>query len=131
MRSPGGLVILALLFPGLTLSGCGSSTTPLQQIRQQGYARVAVANEIPYGYMGAKEHAHGFGPDIARRVLHRMGIDRIQWTVPGFGSPIPAIKAGRVDLAAASQAILSQRCRQVAFSRPNTRSGEGLRVGLH
>jgi len=118
--------VATALLAGL-LAGCGHSST-LQQIKQRGYARVAVANEIPYGYMDAQGNAHGFGPDVAREVLHRMGIDHIQWTVTGFGSLIPALKAGRVDLVAASQAILPQRCQQVAFSTPNTSYGEGLMV---
>lgn len=95
---------------------------------RHGRARVAIANEIPYGYMGLDGQAHGLGPDIARRVLTDMGFKDIRWVVVPFGSLIPALKAGRVDLVAASQAILPARCQQVRFSQPNSSYGEGLLV---
>lgn len=104
------------------------SAASLQQVKDRGFIRIAVANEIPYGYMDASGEAHGFGPDVARKVLERMGIKDIQWTVTEFGSLIPALKAGRVDLVAASQAVLPARCKQVDFSHPGTTYGEGLMV---
>lgn len=100
----------------------------LKQIKDRGYIRIAVANEIPYGFMNSKGQAKGFGPDVARKVLAKMGIKDIQWTVTEFGSLIPALRAGRVDMVAASQAILPQRCQVVNFSMPNTTYGEGLLV---
>ncbi len=111
----------------LGMTGIASAVT-LQQVKDRGYIRIAVANEIPYGYMDASGQAHGFGPDIARKVLDRMGIKEIQWTVTEFGSLIPALKAGRVDMVAAEQAVLPARCKQVDFSHPNTTYGEGLMV---
>jgi len=100
----------------------------LQQIKKRGYIRIAVANEIPYGYMNSKGKAEGFGPTVAEHVLKEMGITDIQWTVVPFGSLIPSLKADRVDMVAASQAILPQRCTQVNYSIPNTTYGEGLMV---
>src|SRR5699024_9592433 len=100
----------------------------LQQIKDRGFARVAVANEIPYGYMDSSGKAKGAGPDVATAVLKKMGIDNIQWTVTDFGSLIPAVKANRVDMVAAEMAILPQRCKAVNFSVPDSTYGEGLMV---
>ncbi len=110
------------------LAATASAQNALQQIKDRGYIRIALANEIPYGFMNAKGEAKGFGPDVARKVLAKMGIKDIQWVVTSFGSLIPALRANRVDLVAASQAILPQRCQVVSFSEPNTTYGEGLLV---
>lgn len=105
-----------------------ASAAGLQQIKDRGYIRIAVGNDIPYGYMDGSGDARGFGPDVARKVLERMGIKDIQWTVTEFGSLIPALKAGRVDMVAGEQAILPARCKEVDFSKPSTSYGEGLLV---
>ncbi len=118
---------LALLCLALTLALPASAAT-VQQLKSRGYIRVAIANEIPYGYMNLQGQAVGIAPDMARKVLARMGIHNIRWVVLPFGSLIPALKAGRVEMVAASQAILPARCQQVAFSEPNSSYGEGLLV---
>lgn len=99
----------------------------LDQIKKSGTIRIAVANEIPYGYMKG-DTAVGLGPSVAKKVLAQMGINKIKWTVIPFGSLIPSLKADRVDMVAASQAVQPQRCSQVAYSQPNTTYGEGLLV---
>lgn len=119
------IALAAVLMLGLSSAAWAGT---LHQIKKRGYIRIAVANEIPYGYMNTKGKAEGFGPTVAQHVLKEMGITDIQWTVMPFGSLIPALKADRVDMVAASQAILPQRCSQVAYSIPNTTYGEGLMV---
>lgn len=119
------LALVSILTLGLSLM---ASAGTLKSIKKRGYIRIAVANEIPYGYVTSNGDARGFGPDIARAVLKRMGITDIQWTVTEFGSLIPALKANRVDIVAASQNILPARCQQVNFSEPNTSYGEALLV---
>lgn len=120
--------VAAVAAIGLTAITTSALAVTLDQVKDRGFVRIAVANEIPYGYMGTDGKAHGAGPDVATAVLHNMGIDDIQWTVTSFGSLIPAVKAGRVDMVAAEMAILPQRCKQVAFSIPNSTYGEGLLV---
>lgn len=120
-------LVMITLVAGLGVATTASASS-LKDIKSRGYIRIAVANEIPYGFMNSKGTAEGFGPSIAKRVLKKMGITDVQWTVMPFGSLIPALKAGRVDMVAASQAILPQRCTQVSYSAPNTTYGEGLMV---
>lgn len=117
----------ALLCLALIMALPASAAT-VQQLKSRGYIRVAIANEIPYGYMNLQGQAVGIAPDMARQVLARMGIHNIRWVVLPFGSLIPALKAERVDMVAAGQAILPARCQQVAFSEPNSSYGEGLLV---
>lgn len=117
-----------LLAASLTLLLTLASAQSLEQIRSSGTIRVATANEIPYGWVDENGEAQGIAPDVAEAVLAQMGIDNVEWTVTDFGSLIPGLKAGRFDMAAASQAILPARCQQVLYSVPNSSYGEGFLV---
>lgn len=100
----------------------------LQQIKDRGAVRIAVANEIPYGYMDLDGNAKGVGPDVAKQVMARLGVKKIQWVTTNFGSLIPGLGANRFDMVAAEMAVLPARCQQVQFSEPNSSYGEGLLV---
>jgi len=124
-----GISFLAVGLFALLTAGVASAQVTLKDIKERGYVRVATANEIPYGYVDASGKAMGAGPEVARAVLKRMGIEDIQWVVTSFSSLIPGLKANRFDMAAAEQAILPQRCKQVDYATvPNSSYGEGLLV---
>lgn len=111
------------------LAFCGTAhAATLEQIRQSGTVRIAVANEIPYGYMDLKGQARGAGPDVATQIMKDLGVKKIEWVTTSFDSLIPGLQADRYDMVAAEMAILPQRCQQVLFSEPNSSYGEGLLV---
>jgi polar amino acid transport system substrate-binding protein len=111
------------------LAVCGTAqAATLEQIRQSGTVRIAVANEIPYGYMDLKGQARGAGPDVAAQIMKELGVKKIDWVTTSFDSLIPGLQADRFDMVAAEMAILPQRCQQVLFSEPNSSYGEGLLV---
>jgi polar amino acid transport system substrate-binding protein len=112
---------------GMLATGAASAAS-LEEIREGGAVRIAVANEIPYGYMDMSGEAKGAGPDVARHVFQQMGIENIEWTTTNFSSLIPGLQADRFDVAAAEMAILPERCESVIYSEPNTSYGEGLLV---
>lgn len=119
------LLALSLLLPFLPTA---SSAATLDEIRQRGVIRVAVADERPYGYLNADGEALGAGPSVARHLLETLGIDNIEWVETTFKDLIPGLEEGRFDMAAAEMAILPDRCQRVLFSDPNTSYGEGLLV---
>jgi len=109
-------------------TGAAAQAADLDAIRDSGTLRVAVANEIPYGYMDLNGEAKGVGPDVAKHIAKALGIAKIEWTTTAFGSLIPGLQADRFDMVAAEMAILPQRCEQVLYSEPNSSYGEGLLV---
>ena len=111
----------------LTVAGAAHSAS-LEEIQNRGSVRIAVANEIPYGYMDLEGNAKGAGPDVAKAIMKNLGIDRIEWSTTNFGSLIPGLQANRFDMVAAEMAILPERCKQVLYSEPNSSYGEGLMV---
>jgi polar amino acid transport system substrate-binding protein len=65
---------------------------------------------------------------VARAVLERLGVRRIEVVATEFRSLIPGLRAGRFDVIAAGMYVTPARCVQVLFSRPTYRIGEGLLV---
>lgn len=105
-----------------------ASAATLAEVKERGHIRIAVANEIPYGYMDLDGEAKGVGPDVAKHVMEQLGIKEIKWVSTNFGSLIPGLRANRFDMVAAEMAVLPQRCKEVVFSEPNSSYGEGLLV---
>ncbi len=109
-----------------------ANAVTLKEVKDRGYIRIAVANEIPYGYVDPNGDAKGAGPDVAKEVVKALGIeaDNIQWVVTSFSSLIPGLQANRFDMTAAEMAIRPERCQKVVYSDPNTSYGEGLLVAV-
>jgi polar amino acid transport system substrate-binding protein len=112
------------------MTAAAANAITLKEIKDRGYIRIAVANEIPYGFVDPNGSAKGAGPDVAKAVVKALGIeaDNIQWVVTNFSSLIPGLQANRFDMTAAEMAIRPERCRKVIYSEPNTSYGEGLLV---
>lgn len=123
------LGLFALL---LGCSGCvrASDESTLEKILRTGVARVGYANEAPYAYMDSDQRRlTGEAPEIARIILKRMGVQRVEGVLlTEFGTLIPGLKARRFDLIAAGMYITPPRARQVAFSNPTYAIGEALIV---
>lgn len=122
-----GAVCAVVAAMGLSISA-GVAAANLEKIKERGHVRIAVANEIPYGYMDLDGNAKGMGPDVAKHIMEQLDIQEIKWVTTNFGSLIPGLQADRFDMVAAEMAILPQRCKQVLFSEPNSSYGEGLLV---
>ncbi len=114
----------------VAMASAAANAVTLKDIKDRGYIRIAVANEIPYGYVAPEGDAKGAGPDVARAVVGKLGIsaDNIQWVVTSFSSLIPGLQANRFDMTAAEMAIRPERCQKVIYSEPNTSYGDGLLV---
>lgn len=119
---------LALALALILTGSLALAQADLDEILESGEINIATANEIPYGWIDEEGEARGIAPDVAEVVLENMGVTDINWTVTEFGSLIPGLVANRFDMAAASQAILPQRCEQVLYSKVNSSYGEGLLV---
>jgi len=122
------LKLAALSISAIALAAGTLSAATLDEIRESGTIRIAVANEIPYGYVDPDGKALGAGPDVAKVIADKLGIENIEWVTTSFSSLIPGLKADRFDMVAAEMAIRPDRCKEVLFSEPNTSYGEGLLV---
>jgi polar amino acid transport system substrate-binding protein len=140
-RARGLAAALCLLVAAACTGGdgdAGGERDTLERMRAQGEARVGFANEAPFAYMDAETgRLTGEAPEIARVVLKRLGVARVEGVLTEFGALIPGLKAGRFDLIAAGMYITPARCHEIAFSNPTYRIGQAFLVakgnplGLH
>ncbi|MCC5876439.1 MAG: ectoine/hydroxyectoine ABC transporter substrate-binding protein EhuB [Candidatus Sumerlaeia bacterium] len=114
------------------LAACGGedrSRDTLERVREEGTIRIGYANEAPYAFRDSETgRVTGEAPEIARVILGRMGVEEVEGVLTEFGSLIPALNAGRVDIVAAGMYVLPERCAQVAFSEPTYSIGEAIMV---
>ncbi len=131
MRKTISAAIKGALFAGVATLAVttAAQAASLEEIRESGTIRIAVANEIPYGYIDpVTGEAKGAGPDVAKHIVEVLGIENIEWVTVDFSSLIPGLQADRFDMVAAEMAIIPTRCASVIYSEPNTSYGEGLLV---
>lgn len=121
-------ILLAASAALATIAAVPASAASLKEIQQSGTIRIAIANEIPYGYMDISGEAKGAGPDVAKYIVGKLGIKNIKWVTTNFSSLIPGLQANRFDMVAAEMAINPERCQKVIYSEPNSSYGEGLLV---
>jgi ectoine/hydroxyectoine ABC transporter solute-binding protein len=113
------------------VGGAVGAGDTLERIRRQGKARVAFANEAPYGYKDTDGKLVGEAPSVARRIFEELGVTKLEAKLVEFGSLIPALQAGAVDIIAAGMFITPKRCKSIAFSEPDytTKSAFLVRKG--
>jgi polar amino acid transport system substrate-binding protein len=140
MRAPGPLgpkiklvVSVAALLSIWCSNGCqsgpASDEDTLARIRREGVVRIGYANEAPFAYVDdTTGRLTGEAPEIARAILSRMGVERVEGVLTEFGSLIPGLKAKRFDVIAAGMYILPERCREISFTNPTYRVGEAFLV---
>lgn len=123
--------LIAALLAGVAALGFSGAAqaASLSEIQDSGTIRIAIANEIPYGFIDpVSGQTNGAGPDVAKYIVEQLGIDNIEWVTTDFSSLIPGLQANRFDMVAAEMAIIPTRCATVIYSEPNTSYGEGLLV---
>jgi len=121
-----GVLLAGVATLGMTATAQAAS---LQEILDSGTIRIAIANEIPYGYVDpVSGDVRGAGPDVAKHIVAELGIEEIEWVTTDFSTLIPGLQADRFDMVAAEMAIIPTRCASAIYSNPNSSYGEGLLV---
>lgn len=114
---------------GLTgLTGMPAVAADLEQLKEQGFARIAIANEPPWTMVTTGGEVSGAAPDLARAVLNKMGIKEIVASVSEYGAMIPGVQARRFDMVAAGLFIKPERCEAVLFSQPDLCDAESFMI---
>ncbi len=90
----------------------------LERAREAGSITIGYANQPPYGFTTPDGGLTGEAPEIARMILSKMGIHRIEGVVTDYASLIPGLKEGRFDMIAAGMIVVPARCADVLFSEP-------------
>ncbi|MHA6627657.1 ectoine/hydroxyectoine ABC transporter substrate-binding protein EhuB [Pseudonocardia sichuanensis] len=112
--------LLALTIPAGAAVACSRPAgSTLERARADGAIRVGVSGEQPYSYVDSAGRVTGSQPEVARAVLARLGIDGLAAVRVPFADLIPQLQAGVFDLITAGMTVKPDRCREVAFTRPD------------
>jgi polar amino acid transport system substrate-binding protein len=126
-----------VLLVSILASSAASASSTLERARENGSIRIGFANEAPFGYATVSGDATGEAPEMAKAIFKRLGIGSVEAVLTEWASLIPGLRAGRFDVIAAGMFITPARCREVDFSNPTYRLGQGFLVkkgnphGLH
>ncbi|WP_282610116.1 ectoine/hydroxyectoine ABC transporter substrate-binding protein EhuB [Pelagibius sp. Alg239-R121] len=100
----------------------------LERLKEQGFARIAIANEPPWTEVKSDGKVTGAAPEVARAVLKRLGVGDVVASISEYGAMIPGIQAKRFDMVAAGLFIKPERCNAVLFSEPDLCDAESFAV---
>src|SRR5262245_47329548 len=112
---------------GATLAG-SAAADKLDDLKAQGFARVAIANEPPYTAVAADGKVSGAAPDVAREIFKRLGVSDIVASISEYGAMIPGLQAGRFDVVTAGLFMKPERCAAVVYSEPVLCDAEAMLV---
>lgn len=109
---------------GASLGALALSALPTQAqealdaLKEQGFARIAIANEPPFTAVNPDGSVSGAAPDVARAVFKRLGVDDVVASISEYGAMIPGLQARRFDAVTAGLFMKPERCAAVAYSEP-------------
>ncbi len=118
-----GLAMLA----SFTVTG-PAMADKLEDLKAQGFARVAIANEPPFTAVAADGKVSGAAPDVAREIFKRLGVEDIVASISEYGAMIPGLQAGRFDAVTAGLFMKPERCAAVVYSEPVLCDAEAMLV---
>ncbi|MBY3298783.1 ectoine/hydroxyectoine ABC transporter substrate-binding protein EhuB [Rhizobium laguerreae] len=102
----------------MTAALASAADDKLEQLKEQGFARIAIANEPPFTAVGADGKVSGAAPDVARAIFEKLGIKEVVASISEYGAMIPGLQAGRHDAITAGLFMKPERCAAVAYSEP-------------
>ena len=100
----------------------------LEELKAQGFARVAIANEPPFTSVAADGKVSGAAPDVARVIFERLGVKEIVGSISEYGAMIPGLQARRHDVVTAGLFMKPERCAAVVYSEPVLCDAEAMLV---
>jgi polar amino acid transport system substrate-binding protein len=123
------LLSAACTSPPSGVPGTAAAAGTVERLRQVGTIRVGLADGAPYGFTDDRGEVTGQSVEVARAVLARIGIGRVETVTVAFGDLISGLTLSRrFDMIAAGMFITPERCRAAAFSDPDYTAGTALLV---
>lgn len=90
--------------------------------------RLVVGNEPPYTKLLPNGEVTGAEPDVAKAVLERLGVTKVEGIQASYESMIPGLNADRWDMITAGLFMNKSRCAEVLYSSPVIVSTESFAV---
>ncbi len=95
-----------------------ASDNLLERLRDAKMAKIAIAEQPGFSEMLPDGTLTGIGPTVAKAVMDKLGVPKLEGIVVPYGEMIPGLMAGRWDFVSACLSITQARCKQVLYSPP-------------
>lgn len=118
------ILLLAVISTVLVLSPYRDRS--LDQLLEDGVIRIGYSLEPPYAFLAEDGTVTGESPEVARHIVDRLGIARIEWSLSDFSGLIDGLNSGQFDVIAAGMCITADRQKLVQFSLPTFTARPGL-----
>ncbi|HEY9163675.1 MAG TPA: ectoine/hydroxyectoine ABC transporter substrate-binding protein EhuB [Magnetovibrio sp.] len=118
-------VVMTVMGVSITAAPAHAADT-LSTLKDQKFARIAIANEPPYTEVKTDGTVTGAAPEVARAVLKKLGVDDVVASISEYGAMIPGLQAKRWDMVSAGLFIKAERCAAVSFSEPDLCDAEAF-----
>lgn len=113
-------LLLGLLCFAIAGHAAVRAETTLDRLKRKGVVRIGITNEYPVSFRKPDDTFDGREYEVAAKAFATLGVSRMEPVVLDWAGLIPALKAHRIDAVVASLLIKPERCRQVAFTNPDT-----------
>jgi len=111
--------LLALMAAASVVTASAAQAQALDRILKDKKVRItAEVTSPPFGFIGADGQPDGLEIAAARQIAKDLGVDLDLVQVPATGR-IPALLAGRADIAISSLSITLDRAKTIAFADPH------------
>lgn len=108
--------------------GQAAAEDTLERLREQGFARIAIANEPPFTAVTPDGKVSGAAPDVARAIFAKLGVGDVVASISEYGAMIPGLQAGRFDAVTAGLFMKPERCNAILYSEPILCDAEAFAV---
>lgn len=125
----GKLVQILAILCAASLAGQQTTARTLQQIRNSGELRVAVALASPWVMRDGEGEFIGYEIDIGRALADDLGVE-VRFVLYEADDLMTAVEIGEADIVAAGLSITAERALHVNFSAPHTNGGLTLATRL-
>ncbi|PBB95676.1 ectoine/hydroxyectoine ABC transporter substrate-binding protein EhuB [Mesorhizobium sp. WSM3862] len=102
----------------VSFAGSASAQSLLDKIKNGETVRLGFSNEPPFSIPGPNNEPLGWVNAMALDLLKKLGTTKVEPVVTEWGSLIPGMHAGRLDIITGGMYILPDRCRNVLFTEP-------------
>lgn len=121
-----GIALAAAI--AITAPSTAQDDPKLEALKEQGFARLAIANEPPFTAVAADGKVSGAAPDVARAVFAKLGVPDVVASISEYGAMIPGLQARRFDVITAGLFMKPERCAAVVYSEPVLCDAEAMLV---
>ncbi len=108
--------------------GTGTPAVTYEEAKKSKNIKVGFANEAPWAFLDKKGDLTGYAPDVARAVLKKLGIEKVEGVVTDFDALIDGANAKQYAFVAAGMFINPERCEKSAFAIPDYKVGSAFMV---